>query len=244
MPVATAMPATSSVLSTLRAKGSEKTRALYARHGMSADRTLGVQVADIKLAAKTIKGQQALALALYDTGMMEAMYLAGMVADGAQMSPQQLQKWADGATGLPMIAEFTVPWVTVENSAAAALAAKWIESKHEQVACAGWCTFSGLVATQPDSALDLAQIEALLASIPARMGPAKNRVRYTMNNFVIAVGTYVRPLLAPAKKIAKQLGAVAVDVGDTACSIPLATAYLAKIETAGKIGKKKKTIRC
>jgi len=65
-----------------------------------------------------------------------------------------------------------------------------------------------------------------------------------MNNFVIAVGTYVRPLLAAAKKTAKQLGAVAVDMGDTACSIPLAAASIAKAEAAGKIGKKKKTLRC
>jgi 3-methyladenine DNA glycosylase AlkD len=238
------MATVDSIVAALRAKGSEKTRALYTGHGMPPDRTWGVQVADIKLVAKTIKGQQTLALDLYGTSMMEAMYLAGLVADGAPMSRQQLQKWAEGAAGMPMIAEYTVPWVAVENSAAAALAAKWIESKNEQVACAGWCTFSGLVATQPDSALDLAQIGALLASIPGRIGSAKNRVRYTMNGFVISVGIYVPPLLSAAKKIAKQLGAVSVDMGDTACTIPLATASIAKAEAAGKIGKKKKAILC
>ncbi|HTW46477.1 MAG TPA: DNA alkylation repair protein [Acidobacteriaceae bacterium] len=238
------MPTIDSITAALKAKGSEKIRALYARHGIPPDRAWGVSVADIKLVAKTIKGQQSLALALYDTGMMEAMYLAGIVADGAQMSPQQLQKWAEGAIGIPMVAEYTVPWVAVDHPAASALAAKWIESKHEQVACAGWCTFSGLVATQPDSALDLAQIEALFRSIPARIGSAKNRVRYTMNNFVIAAGTYLRPLLAAAKRTAKQLGAVSVDMGDTACSIPLATGAIAKAEAAGRIGRKKKTIRC
>jgi 3-methyladenine DNA glycosylase AlkD len=238
------MATVDSIVAALKAKRSEKTRALYARHGMPPDRTWGVSVADIKLVAKTIKGRQTLALALYSTGMMEAMYLAGMVADGAQMSPQELQTWADGAAGIPMVAEYTVPWVAVEHPSAPVLAGKWIDSKQEQVACAGWCSFSGLAATQPDSALDLAQIEALLTSIPARIHPAKNRVRYTMNNFVIAVGTYVKPLLPAAQKIAKQLGAVSVDMGDTACSIPLATNAIAKAEAAGRIGKKKKTIRC
>jgi 3-methyladenine DNA glycosylase AlkD len=238
------MATVASIVAALKAKGSEKTRATYARHGIPPGRAWGVSVADIKVVTKAIQGQQSLALALYDTGMMEAMYLAGLVADGAPMSPQQLQKWAEGAAGMPMIAEYTVPWVAVDHPAASALAAKWIDSKDEQVACTGWCTFSGLVATRPDSALDLEQIEALLVSIPARIGPAKNRVRYTMNSFVIAVGTYVRPLLAAAKKTAKQLGAVAVDMGDTACSIPLATAAIAKAEAAGRIGKKKKTIRC
>jgi 3-methyladenine DNA glycosylase AlkD len=55
----------------------------------------GESVADIKRVAKTIKAQQALALALHDTGMMEAMYVAGIVANGAQRSPQELQKWAE-----------------------------------------------------------------------------------------------------------------------------------------------------
>ena len=145
---------------------------------------------------------------------------------------------------MPMIAEYTVPWVTVENPAARTLAHQWIASKQEQVACAGWCTWSGFVATQADAALDLAEIEELLASIPGDIQSAKNRVRYTMNGFVISVGGYVRPLLPKAKKIAKQLGAVSVDVGDTACKIPLATEYIAKMEDAGRVGKKKKTIRC
>jgi 3-methyladenine DNA glycosylase AlkD len=238
------MPTLQSVLDSLKTKGSEKTRATYVRHGMAGDRILGVSVADMKTIEKTIRGQQALACDLYATGLMEAMYLAGMVADGAQMTPQQLQKWADGAAGMPMIAEYTVPWVTVENPAARTLAHQWIASKQEQVACAGWCTWSGFVATQADAALDLAEIEELLASIPGDIQSAKNRVRYTMNGFVISVGGYVRPLLPKAKKIAKQLGAVSVDVGDTACKIPLATEYIAKMEDAGRVGKKKKTIRC
>jgi hypothetical protein len=32
-------------------------------------------------------------------------------------------------------------------------------------------------------------------------------------------------------------------MGDTACEVPLATAYIEKMEAAGKAGKKK-TIRC
>jgi hypothetical protein len=35
-----------------------------------------------------------------------------------------------------------------------------------------------------------------------------------------------------------------VDVGDTACNVPLATAYIEKIEAAGRVGQKRKTIRC
>jgi len=65
-----------------------------------------------------------------------------------------------------------------------------------------------------------------------------------MNNFVICVGCYVKPLSKQAKAVAKQLGAVPVDVGDTDCRIPLATAYIEKVESRGHLGQKKKTIRC
>jgi 3-methyladenine DNA glycosylase AlkD len=233
-----------SVLETLQTKGSEKTRITYARHGMAPDRLLGVSVAELKAIAKTIKGQQALALALYETGMMEAMYLAGIVADGALMSRKELQAWADGASGLPMIAEYTVPWVTVESPFAEELAARWIGSKKEQVASAGWCTYSGLVATKADAALDLGRIEEVLGFVASGIDAATSRARYTMNGFVIAVGAYVKPLLAKAKAAARQIGVVSVDMGDTACEVPVALERIAKTEAAGKVGHKRKTIRC
>jgi 3-methyladenine DNA glycosylase AlkD len=228
----------------LQSKGSEKTRATYARHGMPADRVFGVSVADLKLIAKTIKRQQALAMELYATGIMDAMYLAGMVADGGQMTRKQLQSWADGAAGMTMISEHTVPWVAVESAFGPELAAAWIRSKKEHVAAAGWCTYSGFAATKPDSELDLALFERLLTKIETGIAGAKNRVKSTMNRFVISVGSYVQPLYPQAMATAKKLGPVAVDVGDTSCEIPLAAAYIDKVKTLGKLGQKRKTIRC
>jgi 3-methyladenine DNA glycosylase AlkD len=104
------MPDAKSILSELKRKGSEKARSTYARHGMAAERTFGVSVAELKVLAKQLKGQQAVALELYNSGMIEAMYLAGMVADGAKMMRSQLKQWADGAAGFSMISEHTVPW--------------------------------------------------------------------------------------------------------------------------------------
>ena len=238
------MPTVASILAELKSKGSEKTRVTYGRHGMEAERCFGVSVADLKLMTKTIKGQQALAMDLYATGKMEAMYLAGMVASGAKMSEEQLQAWADGAAGMQMISEYTVPWVAVEHPAGRKLALEWMASKKDHVTASGWCTYSGLVATMPDEKLDLAEIEKLLGKIVKSIHKAQNRERHTMNNFVIAVGGYVVPLSKKAKAAAREIGVVTVDMGDTACEVPLATAYIEKMEVAGKAGKKRKTIRC
>jgi len=238
------MSTVTTVMAELKKKGSEKTRKIYARHGMATREMFGVSIADLKPIAKKIKGQQAVACALYETGNVDAMYLAGMVADGAQMTEKQLSDWAETADGAQMISEYTVAWVALDHPQARDLAKKWIKSKKEHVAAAGWCTYSGLLATKPDNELDLDEIEELLATIEKEIHNAPNRARHTMNNFVIAVGTYVTPLLKQAKASAKKIGTISVDVGDTACTIRQATEQIQKIEAANQVGKKRKTIRC
>jgi 3-methyladenine DNA glycosylase AlkD len=238
------MPTAASIMAELKKKGSAQTQKTYARHGMAIENTFGVSIADLKGIAKTIRGKQALACELYETGKMEAMYLAALVADGRQMTAKQLDQWAERACDLRMIAEYTVPWLTVENPSARELALKWMKSKKELMAAAGWCTYSGIVATTPDTALDLTEIEKLLGTVVKDIKTAANRVRYAMNGFVIAVGSYVKPLSKQAKAAAKQIETISVDVGDTDGKIPLATAYIEKIESGGRLGQKRKTIRC
>jgi len=238
------MPSATSIMAELKSKGKEQTRKIYARHGMDVSRVLGVSTADLKVIAKAIKGQQALACELYSTGIMDAMYLAGMVAEGSKLTRDQLNQWAESADGLQMIAEYTVPWVAVENPNGRALALKWMKSKKEHIAAAGWATYSGLVALLPDEDLDLDEIQALLDTAVKQAHTAPNRVRYTMNGFVIAVGSYVKPLLKQAKAAARQIGTVKVDMGETACKVPLATESVEKIEAMGRVGQKRKTIRC
>jgi hypothetical protein len=143
-----------------------------------------------------------------------------------------------------MVSEYTVPWVAAESSHGRELALRWIDSRKEHVASTGWSTYAGLVATTPDADLDLTEIKALLGRIGKNIDAAPNRVRYTMNGFVIAVGAYVAPLSKQAKATAKKLGKVAVDMGGTACKVPLASETIEKIERMGRTGKKRKTIRC
>jgi 3-methyladenine DNA glycosylase AlkD len=230
------------VLTELKKKGKEQTRKTYARHGIDIP-MFGVSVADLKTIAKKIKGEQELALELYDTGNYDAMYLAGIVADGSQMTKKQLEGWAKKTTCEP-ICSYTVCWVATESKYARELALKWIESKKPSIAISGWATYAGVVAMQPDEELDLDEIQKLLDRVVREVHEAPNRVRYMMNSFVISVGGYVKPLLKQAKAAAKKIGEVHVDMGDTACEVPLATAYIEKIEKMGRVGKKRKTMKC
>ena len=44
--------------------------------------------------------------------------------------------------------------------------------------------------------------------------------------------------------MAKALGKVPVDMGDTDCKVPEASAYIAMLEEKGRIGKKRKMAAC
>jgi 3-methyladenine DNA glycosylase AlkD len=236
------MKTVTDVMTELTKKGKEQTRKTYARHGIDIP-MFGVSVADLKTIAKKIKGNQALALELYDTGNYDAMYLAGLVADGSQMTKKQLDDWAKHTT-CEALCSYTVAWVASESPHARELALKWIDSKKPSIASSGWATYAGIVATTDDADLNLEEIEVLLNRVEREIHSAPNKVRYLMNSFVISVGGYVKPLLKQAKAAAKRIGAVEVDMGDTACQVPTATEYIEKIEKAGRVGKKRKTMKC
>ena len=237
------MNSVTQVMNELKKCGSEQTRRIYQRHG-AGDNIFGVKAADLKAIAKKIKGKQELACELYETGNYDAKYLAGLVADGKQMSKKQLDDWAKSA-GWLWISEYAVPWVASESPHGRDMAMKWIESKKkESVASCGWSTYASLVAITPDEELDLAEIKELLKRVEKEIDSSANRVRYTMNGFVIAVAAYVTPVMKQAKATAKKLGKVEVDMGETACKVPLALEYIEKMEKAGRTGKKRKTTRC
>lgn len=46
------------------------------------------------------------------------------------------------------------------------------------------------------------------------------------------------------KQVADYIGKVQVDVGNTACKVPLATEYIKKIEVNNRVGLKRKTCIC
>ena len=231
------------VMDALKKAGNPQRIQVFANHGAPTDSMFGVSVADMKGIAKQIKGQQELAYELFETANGDAQYLAGMVADGSQMNKSLLDKWAREATW-QMVSEYTVPWVATESDHTRNQALKWIKAKKESVASSGWNTLSGYVTVTRDDELDIDELEGFLDQIEEEIDGAKNRIRYTMNGYVIAVGAYVSPLTKRAKQTAKRLGKVDVELGGTSCKVPLALEAITKIEKMGRVGKKRKTIKC
>jgi 3-methyladenine DNA glycosylase AlkD len=233
---------TKEILEELKANGNESIKKTLLKHGAK-EPFYGVKVEYLKTIQKKIKKNYEIALELYDTGISDAMYLAGLIADDKKMTKENLNHWVKNAYWY-MISDYTVPWVTAESNYGLELALEWMQSDKELIASAGWATYSNLLALTPDEQLDKKEIKSLLEKIEKEIHQAQNRVKQTMNSFVISAGGYVPELTDFAITTGNRIGAVTVEMGDTACKTPFSPDYIDKIKKRGSIGKKKKTVKC
>ena len=233
---------TEEILKKLKGYGDEGTKNIYVKHGAK-EPYYGVKVQDLKKIQKREKKQHELSMELFATGNSDAMYLAGLIADETKISKGDLNKWVKEAYWY-MISEYTVAWIAAESNYGLELGLEWIESQKEGIASAGWSTLSNLVSIKPDSDLDIKIFEGLLDRVGRDIHNSQNRVRFTMNGFVIAAGAFISSLTDKATAIAEQIGKVKVDMGGTACKVPYASDYIQKIKDKDRIGKKRKMARC
>ena len=229
------------VLKELKSYGSEPIRKVLMAHGAD-NTTYGVKISDMKKTVKKIKKDYKLSLDLFNTGIYDAMYMAGLIADEDKMTKKDLNVWAENSKTYGT-SEYTVAWIAAESKFGWELANEWIKSKKENIASSGWSTFSNYIALTENDKLDLKAIEKLMEKVLKDINASPNRVKYTMNGFIISVGSYIPQLSSKAIEIGKKLGVVEVDMKGTSCKIPSAVDYINKVVARG-YAKKKKTVRC
>lgn len=230
------------IIEELKGLGTESVKRVLRNHGAQ-EPLFGVKIGDLKKIQRRIKKDHRLALDLYDTGIYDAMYLAGLIADDAKMIKEDLNRWVEKAQG-GVLESSTIPWVAAGSHHGREVALEWIESPKENVAVAGWTTLSSLVSIKDDAELDLAELKRLLQRVQKTIHQEPSFVRYAMNGFVIALGTYVQALADFALRAAESIGRVSVDMGNTACQIPDAAQSIQKAQQNGRLGKKRKTAKC
>jgi len=230
------------VIQELQGYASESTKKILMRHG-APEPIYGVKVGDMKKIVKKIKKDHELSLELYKTGNSDAMYLAGLIADEKQITKAQLTDWATTAT-YSMISEYAVAWVASETPHGWNIGMEWIDSDNEKIASAGWSTLSNYISITPDKDIDIPAVKALINRVIKDLQGSQNRVKYTMNRFIICAGTYVHGLTQEAMKASEQYGKVEVDMNGTACKVPVVGSYLQKMVDGSRIGIKRKQARC
>lgn len=230
------------ILDQIKPLGSDSYKRVIFNHGVT-EPCFGVKISELQKIVKRIKKDYQLALDLYETGIYDARYLAGLIADDARMTKKDLQHWVAEANCSPLGAT-TVAWVAAGSRHGWELGREWIDSKTPYTVVAGWATLASLVSIKDDQQLDLPELERLLKRVEKTIHQSPDVVCRQMNGFLIAVASFVQPLTGVAIQIGEKIGPVKVDVGNTACEIPFAPDYVRKVQKRGAIGKKRKSAKC
>src|SRR3954464_11341801 len=116
------------IVEQLKPLGIDTYKKTMLNHGIQ-EPFIGVKIEDLKKFQRRIKKDYRLALDLYDTGVYDAMYLAGLIADDEQMTKKDLQHWAEKACS--PLATSTVAWVAAGSPHAWEIGRQWIDSDED-----------------------------------------------------------------------------------------------------------------
>jgi 3-methyladenine DNA glycosylase AlkD len=236
VPWSEAMPMTTkTALAELKKAGSPGTKKIYLRHG-ACEPLFGVKFGDLGKLKKRIGVNHELAKQLWDTGNSDAQTLALMVVDPTAIKSAELDAWMRPLKYdllLGMIGE-----LAAKSSFAQAKWKKWSKSKSEPSLVAAYNLLSHWLKTSADE-VPIDVVEDALAKIESGIHDAPNRARHAMNNALIAVGVFREDFRDQAFQVAKAIGKVEVDHGETGCKTADATAYIKK-----SIAHQRKRLRC
>ncbi len=210
------------VLKELESYGSAQTRKTYRRHG-AVGPLYGVKFGDLHKMVRRIKVDHPLAIELWSSGNIDARLLATMIADPARMTMTALRAWMKDVDWHGLSSALSN--VAQRSPVAVKMMRAWMSARSEVVAGTGWMMLAGLCREAPDS-LTRGEYKAFLKTIEKEIHAAPNRVRYSMNQALIGIGTYIDEKSALAT--AERVGKVEVDHGDTSCKTPLAAPYIRK----------------
>lgn len=226
----------------LKEKGNEQTVKIYRKHGASCE-MYGVKVADLKVLVKKIKTNHKLAMQLYATSNSDAQYLAGLIADPLKFSKNDFLNWMDNSHWY-MTSEYSIAWNLAENPDCMMFCKEWINSKNPVYQEVAWAAMSSYLMVTPNENIEVEFHKKLIEQIVKNIHISENRVRYTMNGYLIALGASIPELTNLCKAAGDQIGIVNVEMGQTSCKVPDIRTYIEKIEQKGKVSKKKKTAKC
>ena len=187
-------------LEALRALGTEKMRAYNAKNGAGDDQ-FGVSLGEIRGLAKRIRTDHALALALWDTGNVDAQFLSTLLVRPTQLSAEAMDRMVRSISFV-RVADWLGAYVIDKHPDKEALRRAWMTSDDRWAARAGWGLTAARAAKDPDG-LDL---PALLDRIEAEMLGADPVVQWTMNTTLGEIGIHHPALRDRAVAIGERLG--------------------------------------
>jgi 3-methyladenine DNA glycosylase AlkD len=230
------------VMQELEDLGKERTKKMYISNGAH-EPLFGVATGVMKPIAKKIKINQPLAEELYATGNYDAMYFAGIIADPKAMTESDFDRWMDAAY-FYMLSDYVVAVTLAEADIAQDVADKWIASGEELRISAGWSCYCWLLGNRLDVEFSESKIANMIEIVKNTIHDSPERTKSAMNNFLYTVGISYLPLHEKAVETAKAVGTVEVKRDKKKISFLHAYESIQKEVGKGKLGFKRKYVRC
>ncbi|GLC89097.1 DNA alkylation repair protein [Lysinibacillus piscis] len=230
------------VMQELEALGKERTKKIYLSNGAH-EPLFGVATGAMKPMVKKIKINQALAEELYATGNYDAMYFAGIIADPKAMTLADFDRWLDAAY-FYMLSDYVVAVTLAEADIAQEVADTWIASGDELRMSAGWSCYCWLLGNRQDHEFSENKMADMLEIVKNTIHEAPERTKAAMNNFLYTVGVSYLPLHEKALETAKTIGPVEMKREKKKPGVLYAYENIQKDIEKGRIGFKRKHVRC
>lgn len=208
------------VLADLEVLGDEKVRAQNRKQG-AGDNQFGVKLGDIRKLAAKLKGDDALAAALWDTGNIDAQFLAALLFNPKKLPAETVDRLVRSITFV-RVADWLNSYVVSKHADKETLRERWMADDDRWAARSGWHLTAERVAKNPEG-LDL---PALLDRIEFEMAGAQPEVQWTMNNTLAAIGIHVPKLRKRAIAIGEKLGIYRDYPVSKGCTSPFAPIWI------------------
>lgn len=169
-------------LAQLEALADEKVKAHNIKYG-SGSNQFGVKMGDIRTLAKKIKVDHKLALELWNTGNIDARFLATLIIKPKELSKEDIERMVRSEKFVH-VADWFYSYVIKVYPGNESFREEWMNSDNIMCARAGWSLTSGRVVRNPEG-LD---IPALLNRIESEMPGAAPEVQWTMNSTLAQIG--------------------------------------------------------
>jgi 3-methyladenine DNA glycosylase AlkD len=192
------------ILAWLQRRGTRRNRDGMARYGIRSAKTFGVSMATMRPLVKRLGRDHDLALALWDTGWLEARVLAAFVDEPLKVTPRQMETWAAGFDNWA-VCDSVCLHLFDRTPHAWSKTRVWSRRRAEFVRRAAFATLAGLAVH--DTRAPDARFLASLPLIAAAAGDDRNFVKKAVNWALRQIGKRNLALHQAAVELSARLTA-------------------------------------
>lgn len=207
-------------MSRLESLGNDKVRDLNIRNG-AGENQFGVKLGDLRVVAKEIKIDNALAKELWKTDNLDARLLAILILKPKDLTADELDAMVR-SNSVAQVSDWLSSYVIKLHPEKEALRQKWMSEDNPSVLRAGW----SLTAERAEKSPEGLDVLALLDRIEKEMKDAHELPKWTMNYALANIGINFPEHRARAMAIGEKLGVYRDYPVSKGCTSPFAPIWI------------------